>query len=475
MDSASFTLFTTTAAETPTAEMPILIPKQPTQPIEPPQPTRPPRPSQPAIPTPRTRVRHPLAGRHALVVGINYAPEPTGIAPYTTGMAEHLAEHADSVSVLTGVPHYPNWRLDQAYRWVLRTKGQSTTGTTHGSGPRIRRLRHYVPGTQNAITRAGYEATFLLNALSTRVEQRPDVVIAVTPSLGGAVAGARLAKRHGSKLIVVVQDLMAKAANQSGIRGGSYAARATGAIERYALTRADRVAVVSDAFRGQLHEYGVQDEKISLLPNWTHISQVDLTRQDARRALGWPVEPFTVVHTGNIGLKQDLGNLVEAAWQCRSDPSIRFVIVGDGSQRPYIEAQGADLPNLTFVDPLDGEQYPKALAAADLLVVNERPGVGDMSLPSKLTSYLSAGRPVLAAVAENGATAQELALTAGAAEIVPPGDPAAVVEAVMNLRRDDLKRTQMAKAGKYYADNTLGRDAAARRLDALVEECLNLS
>jgi glycosyltransferase involved in cell wall biosynthesis len=464
MDSARSTAFSTTAGETPTAEMPVLIPKQSALPTVIPA-------VMPAIPAPRVPNRHPLAGRHALIVGINYAPEPTGIAPYTTGMADYLAQHAGGVTVLTGVPHYPNWQLDHAYRWALRTTEASSR--PNPAGMRILRMRHYVPGRQNALTRAGYEATFLLNALSSRLSQRPDVVIAVTPSLGGAVAGARLARRHGSKLIVVVQDLMAKAASQSGILGGSFVARTTGAIERYALTRADLVAMVSETFRAQLHEFGVPDEKIRMLPNWTHISPARLSRVQARRALGWPTEPFTVVHTGNIGLKQDLGNLVEAAWQCRADSGVRFVIVGDGSQRAYIEAQGAGLANLSFVDPLDAEQYPKSLAAADVLVVNERPGVGDMSLPSKLTSYLCAGRPVIAAVAADGATAQELERTGGAAIIVPPGDATTLVEAVLNLRRDELRSAQMAAAGQRYAETTLGQDAASARLDALIEECLS--
>jgi len=423
------------------------------------------------IPAPRLRPPHPLTGKHTLVVGINYAPEPTGIAPYTTGMAEHLAEHAGSVTVLTGVPHYPNWSRDPIYRWIFRTREQ--VRPTNDSGLVIRRLRHYVPSTQTALTRAGYEASFMLNAWSTRAEHRPDLVIAVTPSLGGAVAGARLANRYGSKLLVVVQDLMARAASQSGISGGSRATRATAAIERYALGQADRVAVVSDAFRDQLHEYGVRDDKISVLPNWTHIRRAELSKDAARHALRWPTKPFTVVHTGNIGLKQDLGNLVEAARLCRFEPGIRFVIVGDGSQRAAIEAQAAGLTNLRFIDPLDGDRYPMALAAADLLVVNERPGVGDMSLPSKLTSYLCAGRPVIAAVAADGASARELLRTGGGALIVPPGDPMTFVEALLNLRLDSLRCTRMAEAGRRYAEATLGRDTAAERLDILLEECLS--
>ena len=46
-----------------------------------------------------------------LIVGINYSPELTGIGPYTAGLAEHLAARGDEVTVITGLPHYPDWRI----------------------------------------------------------------------------------------------------------------------------------------------------------------------------------------------------------------------------------------------------------------------------------------------------------------------------------------------------------------------------
>ncbi|GAB3253913.1 glycosyltransferase [Kineosporia babensis] len=448
----------------PQAELPVILPKAPL-----------------SAAVPSQRHTSPLAGKHVLVVGINYAPEPTGIAPYTTGMADHLAIGARSVTVLTGMPHYPNWQLDPQYRFRLRSREvarqtgdafDGVAGLGQHDGLTIRRLRHYVPGRQTALRRAGYELTFLLNCLTTGIEQRPDVVVAVTPALGGAVAAAQMAQRTGAKLIVVVQDLMAKAASQSGIAGGGKVAQATAAVERYALRRADLVAVVSDSFRSQLHAYGVPDERIRLLPNWTHIHASGLSKPDARAALGWPQQQFTVVHTGNIGLKQDLGNLVEAARICaRRDAGVRFVIVGDGSQREAIRAQAHGLENLDFIGPLDGVRYPQSLAAADLLVVNERPGVGDMSLPSKLTSYLTAGRAVLAAVGPEGATATELRRTNGAAHLVAPGDPAALAASVLALRAAPGQCLEMGLLGRKYAEANLGREAAAARLDALIEEC----
>jgi colanic acid biosynthesis glycosyl transferase WcaI len=450
--------FFDTPVDRPTAEMPIIIPGPRARAV-----------ASPA-PTPSVAKRDRLADKHALVVGINYAPEPTGTAPYTTAMAEHLAGRAASVTVITGFPHYPSWSLGADHKWLFRSAEE--VALPEGRSLTIRRARHYVPRKQTAITRTRYEASFLANIMTTRVQHRPNLVIAVTPSLGGAIAGARLARQHDSKFLIVVQELTAEAATQTGIRGGNHAARAAAWIEKRVLHKADHIAIVSDAFRDALHQYGVRDEKISLLPNWTHIRPTRLSQAECRRTLGWSVEPFTVVHTGNIGLKQDLGNLVEAARLCNSLPDLRFVIVGDGSQRAAIEAQASGLKNLAFVDTLDDEHYPRSLAAADLLVVNERPGVGNMSLPSKLTSYLSTGRPLIAAVQRDGATAQELGRTRGAALIVPPGDPVAFIQGVLNLREDFRRRAQMSALGQAYAEAVLDRSSAATRFDTLIDNCV---
>lgn len=201
------------------------------------------------------------------------------------------------------------------------------------------------------------------------------------------------------------------------------------------------MVAVSNSFRPALLSYGVDDDRIAVLPNWTHISSTPASAAQARARLGWAGDRFVVAHTGNMGLKQDLGTVVEAAR--RLPEGIDVLLIGDGSQRRALQEQAAHAGNIRFLDPLDDEQYPLALAAADLLLVNERPTAGDMSLPSKLTSYLSAGRPVLAAVADDGATSAELARTDGAGLVLRPGDPDLLAAAVIDLRADPSRCAAM--------------------------------
>lgn len=401
-----------------------------------------------------------IAGKRVLVVGINYWPEPTGIAPYTTAMAEYLAQHGADVSVLTGVPHYPEWRIPDSYRRRLATRELRR-------GVDILRLRHVVPRKMTALRRAAYEATFLTQAAIRGLRQRPDLVLASTPALGGALAAASVARRVHCPLTIVVQDLVALATEQSGIKGGGRLTAVTARLEGAALRSAAAVAVVSDSFIPAVKAYGVAPQRITVLPNWTHITPTRLTRDEARARLGWPPDPFFAVYTGNMGLKQDLGNVVEAA-RLLGESSIRMVLVGDGSQRRALETQARELRNVSFTGLIGDELYPVVLAAADVLVVNERPSVGEMSLPSKLTSYLAAGRPVLAAVSEGGASERELQSTGGAALTIPPGNPDLLAAAVAALSKDGARRQAMSLAAATYAGQNLDRERSLRALVALL-------
>lgn len=405
----------------------------------------------------------PLAGHRLALVSMSYAPEPTGIGPYSSGTAEILAEAGAEVHAVAGVPHYPAWKVDPGYARVFRTREPLRGVTVH-------RARHTVPARQSAVSRLLWEATFLANAGTLRLP-RPDAVVAVSPSLSSAYVGAALARRRRVPFAVVVQDLYGQAAKQSGIAGGSSrVAEAAARAEAAVLRRADLVVVVSDAFREQVADYGIAEDRVRLLPNWSHIPAPTRPREQVRAELGWG-EEFVVLHTGNMGLKQDLGNVVEAARHL-ADAPVRVVLMGDGNQRAALEEQARGVRALTLRDPYPGDGYSDVLRAADLLLVNELPSVGDMSLPSKITSYLSVRQPVLAAVSSDGACARELARTAGGAVVVPPADPAGLAAAILDLAARPADLAAMGERGGTYAEATLGRASAAQRVVALAQELL---
>ncbi|MGW1816741.1 glycosyltransferase [Streptomyces sp. NPDC002125] len=396
------------------------------------------------------------------MVSTNYAPEVTGIGPYATQLAEHFAAAGARTEVLTGMPHYPAWRVDERYKGVWRSQESR-------EGVRVHRRRHYVPSRQTALRRGGFEATVLLHGILAPPPGRPDAVISQMPSLAGGVIGARLARRHRVPHIPVVQDLMGAAAAQSGIRGGGRAAVVAAKAERHALRDAALVGVIHESFVEGVTALGVDPKRIRVVPNWTHVQGPSADRAATRARLGWREGIPVVLHSGNMGLKQGLDVLVGLA---RLAPDIRVVLMGDGNQRDGLRELAGGLPNLDFLPPADADEFTDVLAAADVLAVTQRASVLDMSVPSKLTSYFVSGRPVVASVADEGGTADEVRRS-GAGVLVAPEDPAALLAAVRELAADPAAADTLGAQGPRYVADHLSREAGLARFDALLAEALD--
>ncbi|MEU6576001.1 glycosyltransferase [Streptomyces sp. NPDC046805] len=404
-------------------------------------------------------------GRRVLLVSTNYAPEHAGIAPYSTLTAEHLAARGADVDVLAGMPHYPGWRVHGDYRGRWRM-------VENRGGVRVHRRRGFVPARQTALLRAAYEATFLAHGSIRPPAARPDLVLSQIPTLAGGVLGGRIARRHRVPHVVVVQDLMGAAAAQSGIRGGGHVASLVAGAESRILRTAALIGVVHESFVDRVTAMGVPKPRVRVVPNWTHVTPPSGDRQAVRAQLGWKDEEFVLLHSGNMGLKQGLEVLVETArLAARATPRLRILLMGDGSCRSHLERLAAGLPNLGFLPPASDADFPDVLAAADVLAVTQRASVLDMSLPSKLTSYFASGRPVVASVAPQGGTAQEVRRS-GAGVVVRAEDADALHGAVSELMRDRERSAELGAHGPAYVRERLSPEAGLGRITAMLSEAL---
>jgi glycosyltransferase involved in cell wall biosynthesis len=289
------------------------------------------------------------------------------------------------------------------------------------------------------------------------------------PSLSGGIlarlVGTVLHVRYG----LLFQDLMGRAAAQSGIPGGRSVARATGTLEAWATRSATLVGVVSEAFRPPLIEMGVAPSQIRSVPNWSRLAEPTLSTEETRRRFGWTDGRQVVLHAGNLGLKQGLEQVIATARLAaeRGEP-VRFVLAGGGNQAEALLAMGADLPTLDFLGVQPDGLHASLLATADVLLLSERPTQLDMSLPSKLTSYFVAGRPIVAAVPADGASAREIERS-GAGLLVSAGEPESLLAALTRLRSEPVLAAELGAAGPAYAAVHLSAPAGLARALALVD------
>jgi colanic acid biosynthesis glycosyl transferase WcaI len=397
-----------------------------------------------------------------LITTSNYWPEPAGVAPYVTGLAEYLSAQGNEVFVGTTFPHYPAWRSG--------AKGRVGKTEVH-EGVRVRRRWTYVPGSQSAAQRALFEASLYVTGLTALgARPRPDVVIGTCPSLASGALAATASALYRAPYGLVFQDLMGLAASQSGVAGGGRVAPIVRKVELALARRAARVAIIAEGFRSYFEAGGVQPAKIDRVRNWTRRVEPVETVEETRARFGWALDEFVCLHGGNMGLKQGLDSLLDTAALLRGE-HMRIVLAGDGNDRPRLQARAKELllANVDFVQLQGPGRWEEIMQASDVLLVNQRASVADMSLPSKLTSYFAAGRPVVAAASAESETAREIE-AAGAGHVVPPDAPVSLKEAIVSLQRDPAAAAAVSQSAQRYALTTLSSTTILAEYEALIEK-----
>ncbi|MCA1661993.1 MAG: WcaI family glycosyltransferase [Novosphingobium sp.] len=386
-----------------------------------------------------------------LIVGLNYAPEPIGIGPYTTGLAEWLAGRGHEVEVVAGRPYYPRWRTYPGFRLPFWRRSRE-------NGVTIVRCPHYVPRQPGGLRRIVHHLSFAAAALPVAAWRawrgRPAVVIGIAPSLlSGPVA--RLAARLGrARLWLHLQDFEADAALATGLVGVGPLAGALAALERAALGAADRVSTISPAMVARLRAKGVAPESTFELRNWANAPPAN-GRANYRREWGLG-ERTVALYSGSLGRKQGAQVILDAARRLRGRDDIVFAICGEGPELPALKAEAAGLTNVRFHPLQPAARLMELLETADIHLLPQVDAAADLVLPSKLTNMLASGRPVVATAAAGTGLAEEIE---GCGIAVPPGDGAALAEAIVGLTDDRQLAARLGAAARARAGERWSREA----------------
>ena len=394
-----------------------------------------------------------------MVLSINYAPEPTGFAPHVADLCEHLSSRGHAVTVLTGFPFAPYWSRWKEYRrkFVLRELIDNVE---------VLRLTHFIPKRpRKLLQRLLMEGTFCLLAaiiLFLRRHRKIDVILYVGAQPSIAMLSRLVAQWRRVPYVVAINDLASQAAGDVGIAKARILQEILVAFEYAAYRRASGAMVLCSSFRDELAARGYPANRIRIIPSPVDLKQIHPISNGIafREAHALSPNDFVVLYSGSMGLKQGMTNVVEAARILRnSDPAAKWVLVGDGELRPIIENLIADYALKEFVRllPFQAESEMSAMySAADVLLLNQLSKVKDTVMPSKLLTYLAAGRPVLASVnpASQGAM---LLREAGGGVIVPPENPGALAMGVIRLRSDAETLKVMGQRNRQYAEKHFDR------------------
>ena len=399
-----------------------------------------------------------------LILGLNFAPELTGVGRYTADFAAWLSDRGHEVRVITAPPYYPEWRVAAGYAaWAWRRDSAGAAS--------VLRCPIWLPRAATLPARVVHLASFALSSLLPCLWQamrfRPDLVWAVEPTAFAAPAALLAARLCGARACLHVQDLEVEAACRLGMVRTPWLRRLLRGAYGWLVRRFDLVSTICMRMRGRLRRFGVAESRLCLFPNWVDTDAIRPLAAPSilRRQLGVAEHQVVALYAGSMGEKQGLEVLAEVAERLRAHPHIHLVLCGAGAARPRLERRLAGCANVTLL-PLQPEAWLNALLnAADVHLLPQRAEAEAFALPSKLAGILASGRP-LVAQAEGGELA---AATRHCGIVTPPGDAAAMAEAILELAADPGRRRRLGEVARQLAVEHLDREIDYRPLRAAAE------
>ena len=400
--------------------------------------------------------------RDVLIVTQYFAPEPGAPSVRYEAIVRTLVGLGVRVEVLTGIPNYPTGRVHPGYQ-AWRPRVERREGVT------VRRLPLFPYGGANKWLRLLNHASFPTSALAGLLTgTRADLVIVESPPLPLVVAAAAIARLRGAPLVMFCADLWPDAPLAMGALRPGFVADRLRQLESLAYRLSWRITVPTDGLFAALAAHpDAGPGKLLLLPNGVDpevFRPYDRAVCEPQRARLAPLDERALfVYAGTIGHAQALDVILDAADRLRADERIGFTLIGDGPERPRLEARAAalGLDNVLFTGAVPPHEVARYLAFARATIAPLR----DVALfratrPAKVLPSLACGVPVIfAGRGEMG----ELLEREGCGVVVPPEDPAALAAAAADLAgRPDHARA-LGERGRAYALRELDFSALVRR------------
>lgn len=400
-----------------------------------------------------------------LIVSQYFWPENFRINDLATG----LVERGHQVTVLTGIPNYPEGKFFPGYG-LFRNLSQEYKGVQvirvplmpRGNGGGIRLALNYL----SFVFFAGVLAPFYCRG-------KFDLIFVFEPSPVTVGLPALILKKIKSiPILFWVQDLWPESLSATGAISSEIILNGVRKLVCFIYHHCDRILIQSPAFSPLIESQGVSPERITFFPNSVEGIYKPVVAQANSVIRDLLPSGFRVMFAGNIGAAQDFGTILSAAEQLKDDTEIHWVILGDGRKfdwvREEIRMRGLSATvHLLGRHPL--EAMPEFFSEADaMLVTLKRDPIFALTIPAKIQSYMACGKPIIAALdGEGGRVIAE----SGAGLASPAGDADALAESVLamyQMPKED--RETMGRRGKAYCDAHFEREMLIDKLEGLMKE-----
>ncbi len=405
-----------------------------------------------------------------LLLGINYAPEMISTGLCNTKLAEGLADRGHQVTVVTAQPYYPQWRTWPGYRG-LKWKRATENGVD------VVRCPMYVPSTPTGARRIVHYVSFALSSfvplIHAALKMKPDYVVLVAPSIIASPAAWLAARLSGARAWLHVQDFEVGAAFATGLLDEkAFGARLAQRFERAMVSLFDIASSISPEMCRKLRDLGVPAARVHELRNWADMSRISPLRSPSPLRTEWAITAKHVaLYSGNIGNKQGIEVILDAASLMRGRDDLVFLICGEGSYLEELKTRAVDLPNILFKPLQPVERLNDLLGLATVHLLPQKADAADLVLPSKLTNMLASGRPVVVTAAPGTGLAREVD---GCGLVVPPEDGPALATAIEHLLDDPEFHGRSGTTARQYAEQRWSREPILDKLNDWLAQAVAL-
>lgn len=285
----------------------------------------------------------------------------------------------------------------------------------------------------------------------------------------------RWAKQNNIAFIPWVQDFYSLAVRK-GLQNkfgfvGECIGKCFEQIDQHIYKQSDAIVPISNAFIDSLKHWNINLEKVSTIPNWAPVDQINTLPKDNHWSQKRQLEDkFCFLYAGTLGLKHNPGILYQLAERMQEYPEVRIVVLAEGPGANALATMQKEkpLPNLIIEGLQPSEDYAHALASADVLTALLEPDASEYSAPSKVLSYLCAGRPILLAIPEANPAAQ-IVTNYGVGAIASPREPEAYAEAAVKLYQSSPEqRMAQGRAARAYANEHFNISNVADQFEAIL-------
>lgn len=400
-----------------------------------------------------------------LIVSQYFWPENFRINDLAVG----LKKKGHQITVLTGIPNYPDGHFFQGYGFFKKMR-QDYQGVKVIRVPLLPRGK----GGNFLMVLNYFSFAFFSSILAPffcRGKFNLIFVFQLSP-VTQALPALILKKLKSIPIMFWVQDLWPESLSATGAVRSKIILKIVEKLVSFIYSRCDRILIQSRAFSPSIERLGVEYDRIQYFPNSAEeIYEPMVPEADASEQAALP-NGFRVMFAGNIGAAQDFPTILKAAEKLKDYPDIHWLILGDGRIRPWVEAQ-IEEQGLEKTVRLLGrhpiELMPLYFSFADVMLVTlKKEYIFSLTIPAKVQSYLACARPIIAALDGEGARVVE---EAGAGLTCPAGDPESLAKTVLkayNMTADD--REKMALQGRVYFEKNFESRMLLDRLDGWLSE-----